>query len=394
MIETFLRIIALTRKELLAILKDPRTRLSLVLPPILQCLIYGYVATYDLNDVAYAVLDKDRSAASRELLSGLDGSGVFRRVADLQREDDIRRMIDEQRVLLVIQIEQDFARRLMSGGPADVQIIADGRNSNTAGTAMSYVNEIVEAFNADWRAAHNQGDPPLRLITRAWYNPNLETRWHMIPALLGMLTLLETILLTGLSVAREREQGTFDQLLVTPFRPVEIMIGKAMPPMLVGIVQATLVLLVAQLWFRIPFAGSFVYALHRADHFLARRQRYRFAAVVGGRNHAAGHALFVHADHAFRTAFRFYYADHEHAGVSAILHVDQPAALRHRNGPSSVSRRGGPAAALAGALAARADCGGDTLLGGVDVSPPAGLDARSDLLDCRRLEWLPKDLSR
>src|SRR6266540_2043824 len=100
--------------------------------------------------------------------------------------------------------------------------------------------------------------PPIRLTTRAWYNPNLETRWHMIPALIGTLKLMQTLLLTAMSVAREREQGTFDQLLVTPFRPVEIMAGKALPAMFVGIVQATLVLLVAQLWFRIPFAGSFV----------------------------------------------------------------------------------------------------------------------------------------
>jgi pyoluteorin transport system permease protein len=258
MIDTLLRILALTRKELLAIFKDPRTRYSLILPPILQCLIYGYVATYDLNDVPYAVLDQDRSAASRELLAGLDGSGVFRRVADLTRAGDIERMIDDRKALLVIQIEQDFTRKLMLGTTADVQVIADGRNSNTAGTALGYVNAIVEQFNAEWRAEHNQGDPPIRLNTRAWYNPNLETRWHMIPALIGTLTLLQTILLTGLSVAREREQGTFDQLLVTPFRPGEIMIGKAVPPMLVGIMQATLVLLVAQLWFEIPFAGSFV----------------------------------------------------------------------------------------------------------------------------------------
>ena len=258
MIDTLMRILALTRKELLAIFKDPRTRYSLILPPILQCLIYGYVATYDLNDVPYAVLDQDRSAASRELLAGLDGSGVFRRVADLNRAGDIVRMIDDRKALLVIQIEQDFARKLMLGATADVQVIADGRNSNTAGTALGYVNAIVEQFNAEWRADHNQGDPPIRLNTRAWYNPNLETRWHMIPALIGTLTLLQTILLTGLSVAREREQGTFDQLLVTPFRPAEIMIGKAVPPMLVGIMQATLVLLVAQLWFEIPFAGSFV----------------------------------------------------------------------------------------------------------------------------------------
>jgi len=257
MFDALLRIFALTRKELLAILKDPRSRFSLFIPPILQCLIYGYVATYDLNDVPYAVLDQDRSAASQELLAGLDGSRVFRRVANLQHAADIKNMINQRRVVLVVQIDQDFERRLLSGAQANVQVIADGRNSNTAGTAMGYISTIVESFNANWRTEHNQGDPPIRLSTRAWYNPNLETRWHMIPALIGTLTLLQTLLLTGLSVAREREQGTFDQLLVTPLRPSEIMVGKALPSMFVGIMQATLVLLVAQLWFRIPFAGSF-----------------------------------------------------------------------------------------------------------------------------------------
>jgi ABC-2 type transport system permease protein len=258
MIDTFFRILALTHKELLAIFKDPRSRFSLLVPPILQCLLYGYVATYDLNDIPYAVLDQDRSAASRELLARLDGSRVFRRVADLNRAEDIKTKINHRDVLLVVQIDQDFERRLMSDRQAGVQVIADGRNSNTAGTAMGYVNTIVNAFNADWRSARGQDQTPVRVTTRAWYNPNLETRWHMIPALIGTLTLLQTLLLTALSVAREREQGTFDQLLVTPFRPAEIMAGKALPSMLVGIVQATLILLVAQLWFRIPFAGSFL----------------------------------------------------------------------------------------------------------------------------------------
>jgi ABC-2 type transport system permease protein len=258
MLAAILRILALTRKELLTILKDSRGRFTLFVPPILQCLIYGYVATYDLNDVPYAVLDQDRSAASRDLLAGLDGSGVFRRVADLHRAADVKTWIDEQRALLVIQIDQEFERRLLAGQPADVQVIADGRNSNTAGTATGYVSTVVETFNANWRAAHAQSGPPVQVTIRAWYNPNLETRWHMIPSLIGTLTLMQTLLLTAMSVAREREQGTFDQLLVTPFRPAEIMAGKALPSVLVGAVQATNILLVAQLWFRIPFAGSFV----------------------------------------------------------------------------------------------------------------------------------------
>jgi ABC-2 type transport system permease protein len=258
MLDTIQRILALARKELLAVLKDPRGRFTLFVPPILQCLVFGYAATYDLTDVPYAVLDQDRSAASYQLLARLDGSRVFRRVANLDRLQDLKTIINERRALLVVQINQDFERRLLSGEQADLQAIADGRNSNTAGTALGYVSTIVEAFNSDWRRDHGQSGALIRIVTRAWYNPNLETRWHMIPALIGTLTFLQTLLLTGLSVAREREQGTFDQLLVTPYRPFEIMAGKALPSMFVGTVQATLVLLVAQLWFRIPFAGSFI----------------------------------------------------------------------------------------------------------------------------------------
>jgi ABC-2 type transport system permease protein len=267
MFEALLRILALTHKELLAILKDPRSRFSILVPPMLQCLLFGYAATYDLNDVPYAVLDHARSPASDDLLARLDGSGVFRRVANLRRAEDVKSFISEGRALIVIQIDQDFERRLMLGQSAEVQVVADGRNSNTAGTALGYVGTIVGKFNADWSAAHpstyshmpaNAMQRGIEVTTRAWYNPNLETRWSMIPSLIGTLTMMQTLLLTAMSVAREREQGTFDQLLVTPFRPAEIMAGKTLPSMLVGTIQATTILLVAQLWFRIPFAGSFV----------------------------------------------------------------------------------------------------------------------------------------
>ena len=258
MFASILRILALTRKELLAVLKDPRSRMSLLVPPLVQALVFGYAATYDLNHVPYAVLDQDRSAASHQLLAGLDGSGIFERVADLHRVSDLATYIDDRRALLVVQIEPDFERRLLSGASADVQVIADGRNSNTAGTALGYINSIVEQFNADWRSAHGLAATPLSITSRAWYNPNLETRWNMISGMIGTLTLIQTMMLAAMSVAREREQGTFDQLLVTPFRPYEIMAGKALPSMVVGTIQATGVLLVAQLWFHIPFAGSYL----------------------------------------------------------------------------------------------------------------------------------------
>jgi ABC-2 type transport system permease protein len=253
-----LRILALTRKELLAVLKDRRSRMSLLIPPVVQALIFGYAATYDLNHVTYAALDQDHTAASRRLLAGLDGSGVFERVANLQRATDVGSLIDARRALLIVQIDPRFERRLLSGQSADIQLIADGRNSNTAGTAMGYVTSIVQQFNSSWGHDHGLATPPVRIVTRAWYNPNLETRWFMIPGMIGTLTLIQTLMLTAMSVAREREQGTFDQLLVTPFRPFEIMAGKALPSMVVGTIQATGVLLVAQLWFHIPFAGSYL----------------------------------------------------------------------------------------------------------------------------------------
>jgi ABC-2 type transport system permease protein len=255
---SLLRILALTRKELLAVLKDPRARVSLLIPPILQSLIFGYAATYDLNRVPYVLLDQDRSAASAQLLAGLDGSHEFQRVADIDRQADIRTFIDSKRALVVIQVPQGFQRDLETGQGAEVQVIADGRNSNTAGVANAYVGAIIGQFNANWRSDHSLPAAPVQVVERAWYNPNLETRWNMIPGMIGTLTLLQTMLLTTMSVAREREQGTFDQLLVTPLSPSEIMIGKAFPSMLIGLVQATGVLLVAQLWFRIPFAGSFL----------------------------------------------------------------------------------------------------------------------------------------
>ena len=256
-LDSVLRMLALTRKELLAILKDPRSRVLLFVPPILQCLIFGYAATFDLSSVSYALMDQDRSAASRELVARLDGSGVFHRVADLAGEGDIARIIDRRGALLVVRISPDFERRLLAGRSAPVQMIADGRNSNTAGVAMGYVSAVVADFNADWAAAHGAPPPVIQPTSRAWYNPNLETRWNMIPALIATLTMMQTVMLTALSVAREREQGTFDQLLVTPLRPGEIIVGKAAPSILVGLVQATNVLLVAQLWFHIPFQGSY-----------------------------------------------------------------------------------------------------------------------------------------
>ena len=258
-----LHILNLTVKELLTLIKDPRNRFNLVGPPLIQVLVFGYAATYDLRSVPYAVVDQDRSAASRQLVSHFEGSGAFRPVADLASIEAVPSLIDSRQSLMAVQIPTDFERRLLRGEQVDVQVIVDGRNSNTAGSAVNYVNAIVTAFNEQWQEQHPSVEAAapatsVRLVERAWYNPNLDTRWNMVPGMLAMLTLMNVTLLSSLSVAREREQGTLDQLLVTPMGPLEVLVGKAVPSVVVGLVQSTIVLLATLFWFRIPFAGSYV----------------------------------------------------------------------------------------------------------------------------------------
>jgi ABC-2 type transport system permease protein len=177
-------------------------------------------------------------------------------VAALHAEAEIAPVVDTRQVLVVLNFGPRFTADLHAGRSAPLQVIVDGRNSNSAMIALNYVRSVVNRYNDDWRTEHGQRSPPAHLETRAWFNPNLESRWFFIPGIIGMLTLIATMLVTALSVAREREQGTFDQLLVTPLRPAEILVGKTVPGFVVGLVQATVVLLLATLWFRVPFVGS------------------------------------------------------------------------------------------------------------------------------------------
>lgn len=243
--------LALFRKELLAILKDPSSRVVLFAPALIQALLFGYGATFDLNRVPYAVLDQNRAAASSELLARLDGTGVFERIATLASSDDIAGMIDSGRALLVIAFPSDFETRLASGQQAPLQVILDGRNSATAGLAAAYVSSIVTTYNQTLADGSS-----LAIVRRAWFNPNLESRWNIMPALIASLSMLQTLMLAALSVAREREQGTFDQLLVTPLTPLQILIGKALPSILIGLVQSTIIFLIILFWFQVPMNGS------------------------------------------------------------------------------------------------------------------------------------------
>src|SRR5512135_2903834 len=251
-----IRLLALIRKEFLALLKDPRSRMVLIVPPMIQLLVFGYAATFDLKHIPYALYNEDRGAVSRDLVAAFDGAPAFQRVATLHAENEIAPLVDRRDVLVVVHLGPRFSADLQSRGSASLQVIVDGRNSNTALIALNYVRAIVERYNLDWIASHGLQAPPARLETRAWFNPNLESRWFFIPGIIGMLTLVTTMLVTALTVAREREQGTFDQLLVTPLRPSEILLGKALPGFLIGMVQGTVILLIATLWFKVPLLGS------------------------------------------------------------------------------------------------------------------------------------------
>lgn len=239
-------------KEFLATIKDPLTRTVLFAPVIVESILFGYAATFNLNAVPYALLDESHSSYSTELVAKLDGTGIFQRTRTLTSTAQLADSIDSGDAMLVLTIPQDFADKLAAGQTADVQLIMDGRNTTTASVASGYVSSIVEAYNT----MLHDGQQALEVQSISWFNPNLITRWMFIPSMLPLLSLLQVIMLAGLSVAREREQGTFDQLLVTPTSPLEILVGKAVPPILIGLIQVTFVLLISLFWFEIPLAGS------------------------------------------------------------------------------------------------------------------------------------------
>ncbi|MGD8564181.1 MAG: ABC transporter permease, partial [Desulfarculaceae bacterium] len=203
-----------------------------------------------------AVYDQDRSVTSRRLLAGFEASEAFGKKYTVHSEREIQQLIDDRQALMALRVHPRFQADLLAGRSGKVQVIVDGRNSNTALVMRGYVLSIGNKFATAWSQEHGLKAPPARLNVRTWYNPNLESQWFIVPGIVGLLTLVVTLIVTALSVAREREDGTFDQLLVTPLRPVEILMGKALPGMLIGLVEGSFIILVAVLWFEIPLRGS------------------------------------------------------------------------------------------------------------------------------------------
>lgn len=258
MTDFFYSIWVLFKKETLVIIKDKRNYFILIMPIIMQTLLFGYVASYDLDRVDYALLDEDKSYASKELASYFDGSPIFTRKYTLENSNQISGLMDKRKVLIIIHIGPDFEQSLNAGLTVPVQVAVDGRNSNVAGIASGYAAEIINKYTNSRLEEKGVAMPELKMSTRSWFNPNLETRWNIISGMVAVLAVIQVMVLASLSVAREKEQGTFDQLLVTPLGTTVIMLGKALPAVFIGFIQSMMVLLIAIIWFKIPFAGSYL----------------------------------------------------------------------------------------------------------------------------------------
>ena len=251
----FTRIVALIVKELLAAFRDPKTRISLIAPPILQLFLYAFAATMDVNHVSIGVLNQDWGLASTRLVARLERTSSFDEIHEYQSPAEARRAIDAQSVLAVLEIDQGFSRELARGGRPAVQVLLDGRKSNSAQIVSNDISVIVADFAGE-SASGAAVQPVSQIVDRTWYNPNRDFRTVMAPSLLATLTMTTVLMIVGMSVARERELGTFEQLLVSPLQPIEIIIGKAAPGMVVGLVQGAVITAIVVFVFGIPVTGS------------------------------------------------------------------------------------------------------------------------------------------
>jgi ABC-2 type transport system permease protein len=253
------KIYFLVVKELLAVWQDRKSRLVLILPPLLQLFIFAFAATLDVTNISLGVLNKDYGKLSYELNQRFSGSSYFKKIVYLKSEKEMKTALDNQKIIVAVHIDETFSRNLLSNKKADVQIILDGRKSNTAQIVQGYIATIIQGYNLD--LAYQYGFPKASsvLINRNWFNPNLIYMWYTVPGLVAILTMVSCLLVTSLTIARERELGTFDQLLVSPLTSIDILIGKAIPGIIIGIIEATAIILVAIFIFRIPFTGNIFY---------------------------------------------------------------------------------------------------------------------------------------
>jgi ABC-2 type transport system permease protein len=253
------RLQAMVIKEMWAILRDPKSRAVLIVPPLIQLFIFTFATTLDVKNVDVGVWNMSSGVHSSEIVSRVAGSPNFRHIVRLRSREELRQVIDRQKVLAALVFDENFDRTVTAGQPATVGIVVDGRRSNAAQIAGGYLGGIVNDVGAELRPipagsalSSATGGP----VVTNWFNPSLDYFWFTLPSLVAIISSVAGLALTSQSIARERELGTFDQLMVSPLRIHEILIGKTIPPLLVGLVNGTVYLIVAPLVFGVPFTGS------------------------------------------------------------------------------------------------------------------------------------------
>lgn len=252
--ESLRRIIALIKKEFITIWKDPKSRGIIIALPLMQLFVFANAITMEVKNIDVALIDSANTVESRELLSRFEHSPRFRKFYYAENEADLKEKIDNQKVQIGIYINNDFSTNIKRGNPAEVLIIADGRQTNSASIASGYANQIVNEYNNYITGIAPQIAPSIR----NWYNTNLEYKWYILTVIVAMLALVITLLLTALSIAREREMGTFDQLIVSPLTSFEILLGKTIPPLVIAMCLTCIMTLIVITAFKIPFMGSFL----------------------------------------------------------------------------------------------------------------------------------------
>lgn len=259
----FDRILALLKKEFLQVLRDPRMSIVIFISPLIQVLIFGYAATMDITHAPIAVHDRDNSTESRAMIHRFSYSQYFDINYYAQNGEQESRLIDRTRVLGVLKFDKGFARDLVGGRGAQVQLIIDGSDSNAASIVGGYANQIVQQYNIevlkDWgRTFLTRYDisPVVDLRDRRWFNENLESRNYYLPGVIVLIVTIMSFLLSAIAIVREKEIGTMEQLIVSPIKPIELIIGKIVPFGIIAVTQVTLITFIGIAWFHVPFRGS------------------------------------------------------------------------------------------------------------------------------------------
>ena len=259
----FNRILALTIKEFYAVLLDKKSRAQLFVAPFIMLFIFSFAITMEVKNASLGVLNRDTGDLGRQLVSYFSSGPTFSHVFALEGTQEIRRVIENQEALMVLHIPHDFSENLISGRPVTVQTVLDGRKTNAVQIANGYATAIAGNFGRSlmkrlpsWYGSQETLSPQISITTRQLFNPNLDYLWFTLPVLLVLLTQMIALIVSGLSIARERELGTFEQLLVSPLSSLEIVIGKAMPAVCIAFLEGIVIHCIAITFFRVPFVGS------------------------------------------------------------------------------------------------------------------------------------------